>query len=158
MLNRTKLLAGVALCVATTTLVAAAAQQRKQPYQTISERNVFGLRPALPDIPPPPLPVRSPPLPIVRLTGLTDLTGEKVALLEISYPGGPVKKPIMSEGEKADDVEVLEIDLDSSQVRMQIAGVQTNLTFAPPRASAPPSPPGLAASRSTGRVTTFGRR
>jgi hypothetical protein len=135
-----------------------AAQRSVEKYRTISQRNVFGLRPALPDPPPPPSPVRSQPLPDVRLTGLTDLTGKKMVLLEISYPGRAVKKPIMSEGDNTDAVEVLEIDLDRSQVRVQIAGVQTNLTFAPLRSPTPPPRPGLAAVRPPRAVIRSGRR
>jgi len=119
------------MVLTTGSLAVDAAALRERNYGCIIQRNIFGLRPAPPPSPPPTAPARSQPLPQVRLTGMTDLLGRSVVLLEISNPGQPVKRPILAEGEAADEVEVLKIDLASAQVRMRIASLETNITFAP---------------------------
>src|SRR5712672_2791171 len=56
------------------------------PYQSIVDRNVFGLRPP----PPPPSnePVRPPP-PAVALTGITTILGKKLVFMNVQVPPKP---------------------------------------------------------------------
>jgi len=115
----------------------------ESPYEVIIERNLFGLKP------PPPiqenLTTNLPPTyAAVRLTGLSDLLGKLVAFLEITEPGPgkTTKRQILKPGDRVDGVEVLQIDLRKSQVKIRNAGIETNLTFevvtAPAAAQTPP--------------------
>ena len=62
----------------------------------------------------------------VKLTGVAEFNNSRYALLEIvSRPGRPAIKPILAPGERAEGVEVNEIDAQSGRVRMIINGVET---------------------------------
>lgn len=113
------------------------------PYQGIVDRNVFGLRPP----PPPPSnePVR-PPAPAVALTGITTISGKKLAFMNIQVPpkAGETAKPgpqsfMLGEGEREGEIEVLEIDDKGGTVKLNDYGVITNVPFAkvPSTPSAP---------------------
>jgi len=121
----------------------ALAEARTNPYQSIVERNPFGLRP------PPPPPDPTPPAPAVPpakvvLTGISTL-GQTKALLEITEqePGKPaaVHKPILMEGERDGSIEVVSIDLEKSIVRIRNAGMETNVTFETPKLTPGPAAP-----------------
>jgi hypothetical protein len=122
------------------------------PYQPIVERNAFGLKP-------PPAPVQEqpaePPKPPskVVLTGISNMFAKKRALLEITEPNQPpakgqaaaaakTERPILAEGEKAGDVEVLSIDLDKNIVRIRNGNIEADLTFEVPKSAATPGQPG----------------
>ena len=112
----------------------------EHPYQKIAARNPFRLHP----IPPPPA-IVVPPEPLlkddVRLTGLTDVAGRKLALLEVTEPGQTLKRAILAEGELSGVVEVVRIDLGGSRVQLRVRGVEANLAFPPGRsADGPPIP------------------
>src|SRR5215813_6311804 len=91
--------------------VSAWADVAKNPYESIVDRNPFALKP----IPPPPDPTtNAPPPPIVppaqvEVTGITTITGDKRALLEIiPGPGKPmIRPPPLGEGERVESVEVV---------------------------------------------------
>lgn len=114
-------------------------------YNSIIERNPFGLKPP----PPPPDPAASqpPPPPVqlatVKLTGILSVLSSRRACLEIiPGPGKQLLKPVLSEGEKVESVEVVSIDIDKNQVVIKNGPVTTNLTFEVVKSSAPTPPPG----------------
>lgn len=118
------------------------------PYESIVSRNPFGLKPP----PPPALPDESankpPPAPLadVTLTGITSILGNNRALFEIiPAPGKPALKPILGEGERIENVEVVAINLDKNEVTIKNGTVLTNLTFkvAKSAPTPPPPPPGM---------------
>ncbi|MGH7866584.1 MAG: hypothetical protein ACREP9_02875 [Candidatus Dormibacteraceae bacterium] len=100
------------------------------PYAMIYERNAFGLRP------PKPLTVIPPagPAPKVHLTGITTILQDKRALFKVEFPAKPREKPkqesyILTEGQKAGPIEVLEINVKKAQVKVNNSGTVTTLTF-----------------------------
>jgi hypothetical protein len=118
------------------------------PYDPIVSRNPFGLKPP----PPPPPPDESantpPPAPLadVTLTGITSILGNNRALFEIiPAPGKPAIKPILGEGERVENIEVVAINLDKNEVTIKNGTVLTNLTFkvAKSAPTVPPPPLGL---------------
>src|SRR6185503_7956384 len=62
---------------------AALAEVKENPYQVITDRNAFGLRP----IPPPPEPKKEEPPPVpppdIKLTGITTLLGSPRVMLQV---------------------------------------------------------------------------
>lgn len=144
---------GLALLAALTGVASLAvrADVRDNPYlETITNRNIFALRPPPPpdtNQPPPPPPA---PLAKVVLTGITSMFGpsSKRALLEITETEqgkqATVKKPILREGEREGPVEVVSIDVEKSIVRIRNGTVETNLTFeSRTNAPAPGSSPSM---------------
>jgi hypothetical protein len=133
-------------------LVVSAMADRPNPYQAIIDRNVFALKPP----PPPPDPSQDvpPPAPLatVKLTGITSLFSKKKALLEITpAPGKPPVKPILEEGDRAEGVEVMTIDMDKNQVALKIGGLMTNITFEVAKSTPAAASPGLPAAPVLGR-------
>ena len=130
------------ICTAAALLQIYLAGARANPYAGIVDRNPFGLK----DPPPPPGPTNDtpvvPPAKVI-LTGITDLFGPR-ALLEITEqeggkPGAP-KRPILREGEREAQVEVLSIDVEKNIVRIRNNGLESDLTFEKPKPSASPGP------------------
>jgi hypothetical protein len=115
------------------------------PYRSILQRNVFGLRPH------PPMasePLHAP-IPKVHLTGIATILKGKRALLKVEFPTKPPERPkeeslILKEGQRAGPIEVLEINEKTDQVKVNNSGTITNLTFeklAPtPQPPIPPVP------------------
>lgn len=100
------------------------------PYAMIYERNAFGLRPPnrVTTVPPPG------PAPKVHLTGITTILKDKRALFKVEVPARPPDKAkqesyILTEGQKAGPIEVLEIDVKKAQVKVNNSGTITTLTF-----------------------------
>jgi hypothetical protein len=128
----------------------ALADVSSNPYDAIVSRNPFGLKPPPPPPPPPDESANKPPPPPladVTLTGIiTTILGNNRALIEvIPAPGKPALKPILGEGERIENVEVIAINADKNEVTIRNGTVLTNLTFkvaksgptaAPPPASA----------------------
>src|SRR5437016_1773545 len=118
------------------------------PFQSIVDRNVFGLKP--PPAPPAPPEPPKPPLPPIALTGIMTGIGRKNrALLEGVMPAKPPDQPkksyyTLSEGEQDGEVKVLKIDANAGSVEISLMGTVTNLTFAAkmPPAAPPPGVPG----------------
>jgi len=113
--------------------LSALADAKKNPYESIAERNPFALKP-----PPPPAtnevvaaPAPPPPTSTVELTGIVSILGKsKRALLEvIPGPGKQMAKPILAEGEKFESVEVVAINIDKNEVTVKNGTLVTNLTF-----------------------------
>jgi hypothetical protein len=117
-------------------------------FNSIVGRNPFGLRP--PSVqavePASPPPVVIPPA-IVALTGVTSILTSKRALLEIiPGPGKQLLKPVLSEGETLESVEVVSIDVEKTQVIIRNHGFLTNLTLkvvTPTTTNTTPPGPGL---------------
>jgi hypothetical protein len=94
--------------------------QASASYDGIPERNIFKLRPPqLAALTQPPAPKVKP---AVRLTGVTDLTGSAIALLEIQWPGKPAEFATLRTGESHGDITVSSIKPLSGEAVIQIAG------------------------------------
>jgi len=121
------------------------ADTKVNPYEAIAERNPFNLKeppPPDPDAgkPPPPPP---PPLATVDLTGITSILGPPRALLEIvPGPGKPMIKPVLSEGERVESVEVVSINVEKNEVVIKNGNITTNLTFKVAKSTGTQPPPG----------------
>ncbi len=116
------------------------------PYLAIPIRNAFGLLPP----PPPPsddniAPPPPPPPPItVRLTGVTDLLGKKMAMFVFIEQGSAKAIPTfvtLKEGERNNGVEVLAINVANNSVRLSNHGQLTNVSFAKMESSPGPAAP-----------------
>lgn len=107
---------------------ATASQNR---YSAIPERNIFGLTPT----PPPHVPEQpGPPLPKVRLTGITTILGNKRALLKVQFPAwlrepARDKSYILAEGQGDGPIKVLEVDEKLGRVKMDNSGTVMEVTF-----------------------------
>ena len=133
-------LASVAFCA-----TAMAQDAPHNPYQGIIDRNVFGLRTP----PPPPTnnpEANKPPPPKITLTGIvTGFTGNKRALMKLQIPPKPGMPPnekslIMTEGQREDEVEVLEINEVEGTVKVNEYGSVTTLELTKPPSSPAPAP------------------
>jgi hypothetical protein len=96
------------------------------PYEGIVERNVFGLKPpeiAKPPEQPPPPPTK------LTLTGITTILGNKRALLSAQVPNKPQDFYMLAEGQRQDEIEVLEINEAASTVKVNNHGVVQTLDF-----------------------------
>ena len=146
------LLQSCASVLAAGILLPAVADVGKNPYETIVERNPFGLKPPPPPVDPSTLTPPPPPAPpsTVELTGVTSILNSKRALLEITPgPGKPVVRAILSEGERVESVEVVSIDVNKNEVQIKNGLVTTNLTFKVIKSTATAAaapPPGLPAA------------
>jgi hypothetical protein len=145
------ILAAFALCAAAN---AVTANSSGSPYQSVVERNVFGLKPP----PPPPDPeANKPPPPKMFLQGITTFGGIKRALLKTQMPAKPGEPPkgeqsfVLAEGQRDGDIEVLEIDAKGGTVKVNDFGMIATLDFehngiktvtAAPVAGAVPHPAG----------------
>ncbi|MBK8001000.1 MAG: hypothetical protein IPK15_20390 [Verrucomicrobia bacterium] len=122
------------------------ADTKANPYEAIVERNPFGLKPPPPPAPPEDPSTKVPPAPpaTVEVTGITSILSSKRALLEIiPGPGKPMIKPILSEGERVDSIEVISINVEKNEVVVKNGGVVTNLTFKIAKSTPGPSAPGV---------------
>ncbi len=123
----------------------AMADAKVNPYDAIVERNPFGLKPPPPPAPPEDPSSKLPPAPLatVEVTGITSILSSKRALLEIvPGPGKPMLKPIMSEGERVDSIEVVSINVEKNEVTIKNGGTITNLTFKVAKSTPGPAAPG----------------
>lgn len=151
------------------------------PYSdTITSRNAFGIKPVVAVAPPPVVP---PPAPKVQLQGITTILGKKLVLFKAVLPAKPPEQPqpkevslMLSEGQREGEIEVMEINVDTGNVKLKNYGVEQSLnlkddaakpvvmaapTPVPLQAGAPGVPPPIATSAlpaATGgsAVTTFG--
>ena len=139
------------LLVTVATTASLWADVKSNPYESIVDRNPFGLRPPPPppsnEPPPPP----AAPLATVELTGITSLFHKDRALLEIMPgPGKPMLKPILSVGERVESIEVVSINVEKNEVVIKNGNTVTNLGLkvakaggAPPQPGMVPPPPGI---------------
>jgi hypothetical protein len=110
--------------------LAAETEAQANPYQAIVDRNPFGLRP-----PPPPAPVTPPtkpePPPNLSFTGITgDGKGKKAWIMaNIAGKQPPLTYYSLAEKEKQDDIEVVEINPKTEEVKILLRGEPATLTF-----------------------------
>jgi hypothetical protein len=127
MIRGRKTLVGVLAALALSASVRAVAPDSPDtPYRGIVERNVFGLKaPEDPNAfrPPPPPPVK------ITLTGITTILKRKCALLSAQPPNKPMESYILAEGQRDNDVEVLEIDEKAGSVKINNHGIAQTLDF-----------------------------
>lgn len=101
-------------------------------YQSIPQRNVFGLT-----VPSTLVQTGAPPrqLPQLTLTGITTILGDKRALLKARQPNARTNQVtaedsmILAEGQRAGPVEVLAIDESAGRVKVKNSGTVETLTF-----------------------------
>lgn len=119
-----------------------AAADQANPYQSIVDRNAFGLREP-PPLPAPPAPPPPPPVarPIIKLKGWTSLFTKPRALLQITEQGEKPQNMILSENERQGEIEVKSIDMEKNEVVLSVSGFVTNVTFAK-KEDTVASPPG----------------
>jgi len=125
--------------------VCRAAPQLENPYREIAVRNVFSLRPRTPVQPGAP---PTAPLPTITLTGITTILGDKRAFLVITPPpkSAHPQTPMsctLAEGQRDENVEVLQIDPEARSVKVLCSGTVTNLTFEKNGRKAGPQQPAL---------------
>jgi hypothetical protein len=124
------------------------------PYDVITLRNVFGLRP-IPVVQPQPEPtVPAAPRPEIKITGITDLLGVPRALFQ--YEDKEAKRvefpPLLSEGQSYKELTVVSIDAENNLVRVRNGDAEMVLDFVnngvkpPAAASVALSPNGAPAS------------
>ena len=121
------ILTGVA--VLSSVAFTALAVAKENPYQSIIDRNAFGLKPPPP---PPTTPVEAAPSLQVKLTGVSNLGGAAKAFFQMTEPGpGKLPKwpPGMTTGEELDGVKVLSVDVDKGEVRIKNGAVEATLNF-----------------------------
>jgi hypothetical protein len=109
---------------------AAAATPSSNPYQQISEANVFRLRP--PQVHP--VEPARPPLPRVTLTGIVTMGSHKRALLKVQWPDHPPEPAkeesyLLAEGQQEGPIEILSIDEKRERVEVSVAGSELEVTF-----------------------------
>jgi hypothetical protein len=131
------------------------------PYHAIVERNVFDLKP-----PPPPVvapTVTNAPPPNVKLTGITTILGNKLALFMVSEPAQPGKPPskeesmMLSEGQRQGVIEVLEINEKAASVKIKNDGNESLIALdtAPKLPSGPGAPGAAPLGQPVGPRPTF---
>ena len=134
-----------ALAIAPLCAVPAVWADARNPYQTIVDRNPFGIKP------PPEKPPEEPPAPVVPpakviLTGVLNVLGPPRALLEITETE-PGKAPVITKrtwqaGEGEGQVEVLSIDVEKAMVRIRNGKTEANIELAK-ATNGPAAPPPL---------------
>jgi hypothetical protein len=140
-MKRNRLAGSIVLAMTLCGMAAARADADAFRYASIVERNPFGLRPivkVVESVPPPVVPPA--PLAVVELTGVLNIPFPR-ALLEITPPGKPMIKPILTEGERIDSIELVSIDVDKGQVVIKTSGIITNVPLKIAKASTSAPPP-----------------
>jgi hypothetical protein len=115
----------------------AAAATAANPYQTIVERNVFGLVP-IPTAPPPDASAAAKDLPKITPNGIMTLFGKLQVLFKVAVPGQPAGKEdayVMCEGDRQDEIEVQKIDEKSATITFNNHGVVQTLALVEGKAS-----------------------
>jgi hypothetical protein len=114
-----------------TLALTAVASVRQSPYDVIVARNPFGLRPVPVVVPPPPETPLPPPLPEIKLTGMTTLLGR--ALVTLQYEDKETKKtefpPLLTEGESYKKLMVERIDTENQTVVVRNGDTLMTLDF-----------------------------
>ena len=109
------------------------------PYTSIVERNLFGLKPPSaitgPEKPPPPLPK-------IIVDGINSILGRRQVLMKITQPPNQVASYVLSEGERVDEIEVLEINEKAASVKFKNHGTEQVIRISTNAAPAS-TPPGL---------------
>lgn len=133
------------------TALSALAATGENPYLVIVQRNPFALRSAVPVMPPAPEVPPRPSTPLIWLTCITDLPGQRTAMFQ--YEDRQTHKvrysTLLTEGQGDETVAVLEIDPVNALVRVKCGETEATLDFVRHGlkpgvslvAAAPPVPP-----------------
>jgi hypothetical protein len=121
--NHRQLMASIAIGICLAAVTETFGADSENPYRGIIERNVFDLKNK------PPLEVRVEPKPLppkVAVVGITTILTHKCAILK--WPAGPgdpsrTRSFVMTEGQRVDEIEVLQIDEKSGSVKLNNHGV-----------------------------------
>jgi len=109
------------------------AAELKDRYQTIIERNAFGLKPPTPPATNNIAPPEEKPKVEVFLTGITSIGYPKMPKQAYFYTREPGKKEItyyaLTEGALKDGIEVMNIDADKRKVKIKMENAETLLSF-----------------------------
>jgi hypothetical protein len=121
------------VCVLSGALLAPSAHAVADPgrnaYQTIADANPFRLKPIPVAVPVSVDPPKAPMSQLV-LTGITDILGEKMALLEVQPPNNGKKAYLtLSEGQRDGDIEIVSIDEKAGVVQVVNQGTPLSLDF-----------------------------
>jgi hypothetical protein len=109
-----------------------AADHPSNPYGTIVDRNVFGLKPVPP---PPPAEPEEPAPQRITLTGITTILGDKRVLLktERTQTADGLQKPqqfyILTIGQREGSIEVVDIDEKTGNVTLNNSGIMMTLNI-----------------------------
>jgi hypothetical protein len=122
------------VCVLSGALLAPAANAASNPsgnnYDTIAVSNPFRLKPIPPPQAPPVAEIPQTPASTLILQGITDILGQKMAMLEVQPPNNAPKTHMtMSEGERIGDIEVVSIDVVAGIVQVKNQGIPKTLDF-----------------------------
>jgi hypothetical protein len=98
------------------------------PYVSVLQRNVFGLREPAPAAPQPAAPIATD-VPELVLTGVVDFRLTKWALVTSADRGKQARHYTLRVGEKTDDLELLAIDAEAGTVRVLKGATEMVLTF-----------------------------
>jgi hypothetical protein len=121
------------------------------PYQSIVDRNVFGLKPPPP--PPEAPPPAKPPVSIT-LTGITSLGGTKRAFMSLTAPpkpGAPAvpQSYMLAEGQRDGDIEVVSIDEKGGVVQLKQSDSPVTISFKDNGVKGGPAPGPIAGGNPT---------
>ena len=130
---KNKMLLAAGLILAGGSAEAVPAAQLKENYQSIIERNPFGLKPP----PPPPTNNIAPPEPKAKvevfLTGITSIGYPKFPKQAFFYTREQGKKDLtyyaLTEGNIKDGIEILNIDPEKRKVKIKMENAETLLSF-----------------------------
>ncbi len=118
--------AGIAACIM------GGADTRANPYQIITARNAFALRPIPLETPRPVEEVPAPPSLEIKLTGVATLLGVPGAFLEFIDPRTKKadRPPLFREGDRySDQITIVSIDAKNGWVKIRNNGVEATLDF-----------------------------
>ena len=111
----------VAFAVGLCLVALAAGAVGANPYEAIVGRNVFGLKPPALNAPPPPPPAAAA---TIKLLGISTILDRRQVMLKVktaARPPEPAKEQsyLMSQGQREDEIEVLEIDAATGTVKIK---------------------------------------
>jgi hypothetical protein len=111
---------------------AATVELRDHPYKNIPATNVFRLKSPPPPEPPKPPPTTPPPK--ITLQGVTTIPDRPHVLFKVMMPAKPPEPAkemayVLSEGERAGEIEVLDINEQAGTARFMNHGVEQTLAL-----------------------------
>jgi len=99
------------------------------PYQAIVSHNAFALKPATAVV----VSSTETPPSEITLNGITTIFGDKRALFKVQPPSPAGQQSyFLSEGERADDLELLSVDVRASKIKINNHGIIQTIALCPP--------------------------
>lgn len=111
------------VCILGLAIIAAA-----NPYETISDRNIFHLLPPKQDVSKPGEVFKPPP--DIKLNGVAAFGSHKWVLLSKADPGKAPRHLLMREGEQEDGLEIVDVDEIATLVKIRAEGTLLELKLA----------------------------